>query len=261
MNQTALEKQPTLKCKTPIIIFSLVSLICIILSCIRYFVYYDHEYNDGNSFYKLTARFPNIFELFSLLIALAPCVLLVIYIFKFHREFKATIIVPIIFGLLAIHPLYSCIENIFFIHSLYMYFIFDVVIIVVFALAAVNAKRGFPKKIFLIIAVVVGLSVEFFSIIRTFQVIEWYLEKKVYLYLFSLLIRFVGMVALYIALLLFGLKNRMPVILSIFPQKEKKIAEKLSPEQALRLLNDKLDFGMITEEEYQAQRNEIISKL
>ncbi len=42
---------------------------------------------------------------------------------------------------------------------------------------------------------------------------------------------------------------------------EKKIAEKLSPEQALRLLNDKLDFGMITEEEYQAQRNEIISKL
>ena len=35
----------------------------------------------------------------------------------------------------------------------------------------------------------------------------------------------------------------------------------MNPEQALKLLKDKLDLGMITEEEYQAQRAEIISKL
>ena len=35
----------------------------------------------------------------------------------------------------------------------------------------------------------------------------------------------------------------------------------MTPEQSLRLLNDKLELGMITEEEYQAQRADIISKL
>ena len=60
-----------------------------------------------------------------------------------------------------------------------------------------------------------------------------------------------------VALLLFGLKNRIPSILSPYPQK----IEKMNPEQMLRLLKDKFDLGIITEEEYQAQRAEIISKL
>ena len=41
----------------------------------------------------------------------------------------------------------------------------------------------------------------------------------------------------------------------------KKEKAELTPEQALKLLKDKLDLDMITEEEYQAQRAEIISKL
>ena len=91
--------------------------------------------------------------------------------------------------------------------------------------------------------------------------IEWYLEEGLYLYLFTWPICVLGTIAFYIALLLFALKNRIPAIISASPEKEKKNAEKMNPEQALRVLKDKLDFGMITEEEYQAQRAEIISKL
>ena len=38
-------------------------------------------------------------------------------------------------------------------------------------------------------------------------------------------------------------------------------AEKISTEQELKILKDKVDFGIITKEEYQAQRAEIIKKL
>jgi hypothetical protein len=71
----------------------------------------------------------------------------------------------------------------------------------------------------------------------------------------------IGTAALYIALLLFGLNNRIPALVSLSPEKERQKTEKMTPEQSLRFLKDKLDLGMITEEEYQTQRAEIISKL
>ena len=114
---------------------------------------------------------------------------------------------------------------------------------------------------FLIIAIVVGLLLEFMSIIELFQRIEWYLEEELYLYSFTWPISILGTITLYISLLLFGLKNHIPAIISVSPEKEKKNAEKMSHEQALRLLNDKLELGMITEEEYKAQRTEIINNL
>ena len=107
----------------------------------------------------------------------------------------------------------------------------------------------------------VGLLVEFWSIIDLFQSIEWYLEDELYLYLFTWPISILGTIALYVSLLLFGLKNRIPAIISVSPEKEKKNAEKMTPEQSLRLLKEKLDLGMITEEEYKAQRTEIINNL
>ena len=45
------------------------------------------------------------------------------------------------------------------------------------------------------------------------------------------------------------------------PEEEKKNAKKMDPEQALIILKDKFELGMITEEEYQTQRAKIISKL
>ena len=185
---------------------------------------------------------------------------------KFHNEFKATILVPVIFGLIAFAPLYYFVENLIevLIHGYGIYFgewLFDIPLIVAFVLATINALKGFSKKAFLVIAIVVGLLVEFWSIINLFKSIEWYLKEELYLYLFTRPISILGTIALYVSLLLFGLKNRIPAIISVSPEKEKKNAEKMSPEQALRLLNDKLELGMITKEEYQSQRAEIINNL
>ena len=90
---------------------------------------------------------------------------------------------------------------------------------------------------------------------------HYYIENSMYLYAFTSHLSIIGSTLLYISLLLFGVKNKIPSIIVLSPEKERARAEKMNPEQALKLLKDKLDFGMITEEEYQAQRAEIISKL
>lgn len=257
-----MDKQPASRFKTPIIILALVALVFTVLSYITYFVNYVWEYNDGNSFYELTVRFPGIFDWISFFISIAPCVLLVIYILKFHNELKATVLVPVIFGLIAFAPLYSLIEILISGFGIYYRdFIFTVTFTVAFVLATIDALKGFSKKAFLISAIVVGLLLAFWTIIELFLSIELYLEEGLYLYLFTLPANILGTIALYISLLLFGLKNRIPVILSVYSGTEKKNAKKMPPEQALRLLKEKLDFGMITEEEYRVQRAEIIDQL
>ena len=257
-----MDKQRALRYKTPIIILALLALVFTVLSRITYFVNYDWEYNNGHGFYELTVSFPGVFDLLSFFISIAPYVLLVIYLLKFHNEFKATVLVPVIFGLIAFAPLYYFVDFLFLGYGIYFRdLIFDIPLIVAFALATINALKGFSKKAFLIIAIVVGLLLEFMSIIELFQSIEWYLEDELYLYLFTRPISILGTIALYVSLLLFGLKNRIPAIISVSPEKEKKNAEKMTPEQSLRLLNDKLELGMITEEEYKAQRAEIINNL
>ena len=71
----------------------------------------------------------------------------------------------------------------------------------------------------------------------------------------------IGASSLYITLLLFGLKNEIPPVISISPKKEKTRAKEMSPEEELKVLKYKLEFGIITEEEYKAKGAEIISKL
>ena len=90
---------------------------------------------------------------------------------------------------------------------------------------------------------------------------DYYIEASMYLYIFTYPLSIIGSTLLYISLLLFGVKNKIPSVIALSPEKGRARAEKMNPEQALKLLKDKLELGMITEEEYQAQRANIISKL
>lgn len=261
MEQITLKKQRVLKCKKTIAMLSLISLICTFLSCITYFVDYDKIYYNR---YKLVIEFPNILNLLSITIALAPCILLVLYIFKFHGEFKAAGIIPLIFGLIAIQALYNSVKNIFLGYS-FNFFIFidlilDIVIIVAFTIAVINAMNGFSNKALLIIPIAIGLIVEIILNIDIFEEIKWYFQEELYIYIFTRLADVVGSITLYIALLLFGIYNRTYDAFSVFTKKEKN-AKELSPEQSLRILKYKLDNGIITEEEYKKERQEIISTL
>lgn len=261
MNQV-LDKSKTLKCKTPITIFSLISLVCILLSRITYFVTYTGDYVDGEWVYESIVRFPTLFEILFLLADIVPCILLVLYILKFHKEFKAKIFMPIIFGAFVFSGLLIIAKSIVyrFPYDIMSYIIY-LAQIIVFSLATISALKGFSKKLFPVISLCVGLVIEAYFALNFFKNISWYIEDSMFLYLFTNPMGRIGFISLFIALLLFVLNNKILPILTVSPEKEKKNAKKMNPEQALRLLKDKLDLGMITEEEYQTQRAEIISKL
>lgn len=247
------------KLKTPIVILSIIALVFRIISSVTYFVNYDYiEYGE----YEMNISFPSFLSLISLIIKLAPIVLFLVYTFKFHKDFKATICVPIVFGLIAFDPIYSIIRNLIIGYDFYFaYLISNLFIIAPFVLATISALKGFSKKSFTIIAFSIIFLDCVLSIIGIFSDIGYYLRSELYIYLITSLCSILGTISFYISLFLFVMNNRIPAILTPSPEHEKKNLEKMSPEQSLRLLKDKLDFGMISEEEYQAQRADIISKL
>lgn len=246
------------KLKTPIIILSIVALIFRIIGSITYFV--DYEYIKYGE-YEMNIVFPPFVSLISLIIGLAPIVLFLVYTFKFHKDFKATICVPIVFGLIAFAPIYSIIEILIMGYGFYFADLINLIFITApFVLATISALKGFSKKSFTIIAFSISLLLCVHSIIRIYSN-RYYLRSEPYIYLITSLCSILGTISFYTSLFLFAMNNRIPTILTPSPEYEKKNSEKMSPEQSLRLLKDKLDFGMISEEEYQAQRADIISKL
>ena len=254
MNQTAFERQRVLKGRTPITVLALIALLCTVLSSITYFAFYSND--------ELTFEFPSFLSLISLALTLAPKVLLILYAVKFFKEFKATIVVPIIFGCIAASPLLSFINTFVFGYGLNgINLIMNLITMVTFTLATISALKGLSNKVFIIIPTALDLALSALSLISLFSTFELYARWGYTLYLFTQPVSIIASVTFNIALLLFGLKNRIPAIISVSPEKEKKNAEKMTPEQSLRLLKDKLDLGMITEEEYQSQRAEIIAKL
>ena len=246
MENTMTKKSKSLKYGFAIKFLSITALICTV--------------------YELAVRplyFWNLRNILSFILTLTPVVLLVLYIFKFRAKLKATIFVPIIFGVLGLNTIF----NFLLVFGYYNYFfgfssvelILDLAKLVCLILALISALKGFNKKVFVIVAMAVCLLYEALSLITIFRIIRFYIEDSMYLYLFESLMSIVGSSTFYIALLLFALKNKIPSILALSPKKAG--VEKMNPEQALKLLKDKLDLDMITEEEYQSQRAEIISKL
>lgn len=253
MNQTAFDRQRVLKGKTPITVLALIALLCTVLSSITDFAFYSND--------ELTFKF-SFLSLISLALTLAPQVLLILYVVKFFKEFKATIVVPIIFGWVAASHLLSFIIAFVFDYGLNVInLIMNLIAMVTFTLATISALKGLSNKVFIIVPTALSLASSALSLISLFSTFELYARRGYTLYLFTQPVSIIASVTFNIALLLFGLKNRIPAILAVSPEKEKKNAEKMTPEQSLRLLKDKLDLGMITEEEYQAQRADIISKL
>ena len=254
-----------LKCKIPIVVLSFVSLVFTLIGCLSYFFYYDnnYSYDYDTYFYELTFRFPDIISLLYLIFKLAPVVLMLLYIMIFHKQYKAPILVAVTFGLIGLMPLLSILNDILF----FGYYHFSVnssiylAITVSFALLTVNALKGLNKKIYAFIAVFLGILVSIISLLNSSNFIEYCVEERLIFYVLVQLSSNIGSIALYVTIFLFALNNRIPAIISLSSDKEKQIMEKMSPEQSLRLLKDKLELGMITEEEYQAQRTEIISKL
>ena len=208
-------------------------------------------------------------NIISFLLTLSSPVLFVVYLFKYHNTSKATALVTTIIGLVVLAffvdlvPTLKAIQNNFhyYLHDFNVSLVFSVVIFVMAILGVIGAIKGFNKKGLIVPAMVLSMLLQVVSFIGHFFATGYGSMEFVYVNITIELVCLVGGISLYVALLMFGLRGGVSAFIPASNLKEKVVVEKMSPEQALKLLKDKLDLEMITEEEYKAQRAEIISKL
>ena len=262
MDNTIVKKNKSLKCGLAIKSLSIISLICTALGSISYFFYYDSERINNEWVYELTFCFPSPFNLISLILILSPNILLVLYLFKFFKEPKGAVIIPIVFACMGA----SALSNIIYVPTSYYYyfvygssisFIINVITFITFILATISALKGLSTKAFIIIPTVWNIILSLISLITILLNSGVFLDTGWVLSLFTTIISISASITFNIALLLFGLKNIIPSTLTVSTHPKNGV----SPEKSLKLLKNKLDLGIITEEEYQSQRAEIIKNL
>ena len=242
---TIANKRPLNKAKI-IMLLTAIAVIGTVLNGLTYFMSWGSR--DGLSFY-----FPDGMTLLWFVAYLAPCLLFALYIYSYHSKFKAATLISLALGVVAISPILSFIDAFRYEYALSAFeLILYLAAIASFLLAAFSSTKGIINKPFLIAAVVTGVLME----VTYLENVSWYLEDDIYLFAVATIIGFIGQVSFYAAILLFGLYNSLPV-----KELPSATTNEVPVEQALRLLKDKYAAGMISEEEYLAQRNDIISKL
>lgn len=208
---------------------SIIALVCTALNCLTLFFGYDIETIDNSghweAVYEPIFQFPSFIGLVSFLVELAPSILFVLYIFKFCNKLKAAILVPVIFAMLPLKTLVDILNNIDDLLSEPFLLIIGLLFFVTGILAVISAFKGLNKKGFIIIAMSVRLLWQVFYFVSFFSMIDPYIATSRILFLFTLPIYNIGAIALYISLLLFGIKNRIPAILSTSPEKEEKTTD------------------------------------
>lgn len=252
----------TMKFKIPIMILSVVSLIYALVGNIVYFT--DYHYTSKG--WRLLLRLPNLSDFWGFLLSIVPQILFVVYIFSLFKKFKGTIIVPIIFAVLSLSELIGTINSIVWVlkgyviaFSGFLNIISGIFCFVTFSLTTVSALKGLTKKLFLVLATVGSLVSAFISLIGFFSIFSYYLHSEQYLYLFTQPASIVSAITFNLALLLFGVGNIIPMVIKNAPSETS--ISKMPPEQSLKLLRAQLELGQISEEEYTAQRTDIINNL
>lgn len=258
-----MKKKKILKSGFVIKPLSVISFICIVLSCSSYFFYYDYGIINGEWICELTYNFPSFDNLISLLLTIIPILFFCVYIFRFYPRLKCTMLVPIILGLFPFRilygisfPYYSYVSVSLAMVGL-ISLIIKIPIFILCILGVISALKGIKKKISIIIVMGLCLLEQAIYLIRFIQHINYYIESEHYLYLLTDSLSIVGWSLFYIAFLLFSIRNRIPSIIMA----KKKTNGAINPERELKILKDKLELGVITEDEYRNERAYIISKL
>lgn len=182
-----------------------------------------------------------------------------IYFKKYINKADVSIIVSAVFIMLT----FSFIEtsSLYLPHISYCITEFNVIscflMVVVFVLATISVLKGLHKKIYVILALSIGIILKFVNLVGYLFSIGDLIKGGMYLYILTNPLGIIAEGILYLTLLVFFRNNKTP---NVFQNTFKK--EKIStPEQELRALKERLEIGVIGEEEYQVQRAEIISKL
>ena len=266
MDNIVIDKEKTLKWGFAIILLSLISLICTAGSFI-YETSHCHYLISNTSLSRATSGLIS-----SLLIPITVC-LFIFYIAKFYSNPKPFATIPIIFGILALQIVFFGFTFSEYIWDIYVGIYKGVIvyttlikmllptlaIFITSILAAISVLKGFNKKLFVIIAVFVRLLCEI--LFSTFLTFSYPTAEHPNLYVLYTYAKPIGANVFYVTLILFAIKNNIRSNVSLSPKKIKRKIENMTPKQALMFLKEKFELGMINEEEYQAQRAEIIKKL
>lgn len=188
---------------------------------------------------------PFLFILF--LLPIAP---LVLYRLKFFDNKKAAITVPAVY-------IFSAIIG-FFINVSLSAFVFTLAVNLLYIFPIISSFKGLLNKKLIVFPFAVILAY------RVFLFIDYILRRGRDIP--TVILAALPPIILNTVLLIFGLKTEIPIILSEKPKNnevtlEKPSTETISAEKMLTLLKDKLELNIITEEEYQKEREKIINSL
>ena len=228
MDITIINRDSGLKCEKTIKIMSIIALVCAAVSGVAYAI----------------CGVINVF----ISICLVYVVLFCLYAFKFVKKPQADIF---LLGLLFI-------LNVFFLTRVFPPEAREegLLIIIIHALAFFAVLFGFYRKIWITVVLGAGLLYLLFGIsiyFVRFLCLLPYFDLSA-----AALLLYISMLLLYLASLLLFLLNKTTKRSMV---KKTVTLDEMTPDRALKVLKEKFDLGMITEEEYQTKRTEIISKL
>lgn len=239
-----------LKYRTPITLLAIAALFFVLLDAVSYFAYYYYENVGSGIPCVLVFDFPSLLSWVSLILKLLPFLLLLFATGLFHSR-KAPILVALVFASVALGPIYEAVRTIFIRFSVpeVVPFLVNMITVALFTLATVSILKGMPNKLFIVLAPAVGLALALISLIALPDLVGHYITRGWHFYLLTAPAGILASILLNLALLLFGLKNRVHTV----PE-----TVDIDPELKLLLLQEKLERGDITEEEYRAMRADII---
>ena len=274
MDGNVFAKDKTMKCKMPILILSIVALVFSVIGYSELFVYARGSvYNEKPLVWEV--HFPDILSLLVALLVIASCVLLVLYMVGEGKK-KFDILMPLSLGATALSLLLSLVVYLVNISkqieqaSMYIfaeepsisvvYILFYLLAAIAFGVMTFFALKGIKNSIFIIISAVLGFLTVVYGAYNIF------LDMDLYLWFFPSCIftdiaLLIGFAAFCTTFLLYGLNNGFSAIIGASAKAPQTDAPAFDPEQELLALKEKLDLGMITEEEYKTQRSEIINRL
>lgn len=279
--ESTLKNQVTYKGRVPVIIISLAALLCIgfgyllqlLFPIIKVFVWENYF---GGIHVDTLIRILIYFALNTV-----SCLILIIYSMNTYKKVKPRFFLFGIYALLTLQPTIMIMEK-FFGNGFYfgiistifsvLQVIGQILVLIAFLFAAIIMIVGGNNKVVLIIVSIIALSVGLifqlfmvlYNIVDSIFFINYYIASfssntvfiiNEIIYFILNLIPIIGSCLFYIALFIFTLTYKRKVVkLSID-------IENTTTEQALEILNENLDNGTITEDEYNQQREMIIGKL
>ena len=290
-----------LNCKTLIVSLSVIALVLQIVSVISSVMnngmwnvkdIISILNSEAVFFERLSMILEPLFELIfrslevllrSFLLYVLPIVLFLVYILFFYPKRKAGFLIPIIFSI----PLILVFIEIYYFSYLYLddisnfraiaellwLLLFIAAVVILFVGSIKKKHKAKIMSISLIVLFSMTLIEFLFSVPYIVRSIMDYIFEREAIYIadnfFFIIYCFSYAVALpmfYFSQLLFVSKNEISSgnnirIAKTNPEKEKEKIKNMSPEKALKALKKNFDQGIITEEEYNAQREEVMQRL